>query len=237
LKIQKSFQKNLKMFLDGKSNDAQVFDKLTTTKLNAHLQSLMKGLTAKVFRTYNASETMQQELAKWDSKQNDLSPEEKLAFFTKASIQVAVLCNHQRTLSKSHAVQMENLDTKINEATEEIKQLTEHLQLIKEGKTPTERKNKNGEPLKPFSMNSDVVSRRIATLQKKIKTSEYKKIEKEDTKEIATSTSKVSYIDPRISLAWCVKAEMDFRKIFAQALEDKFAWAIFEIKTKPDFQF
>lgn len=30
--------------------------------LNQHLQSLMPGLTAKVFRTYNASETLQNQL-------------------------------------------------------------------------------------------------------------------------------------------------------------------------------
>lgn len=32
--------------------------------LNKHLQSLMPGLTAKVFRTYNASITLEKELAK-----------------------------------------------------------------------------------------------------------------------------------------------------------------------------
>ena len=30
--------------------------------LNAHLKTLMPGLSAKVFRTYNASETLQNEL-------------------------------------------------------------------------------------------------------------------------------------------------------------------------------
>lgn len=33
-----------------------------TTILNRHLQSLMDGLTAKVFRTYNASITLQEQL-------------------------------------------------------------------------------------------------------------------------------------------------------------------------------
>ena len=35
---------------------------LQTTILNKHLQALMDGLTAKVFRTYNASHTLQQQL-------------------------------------------------------------------------------------------------------------------------------------------------------------------------------
>lgn len=35
---------------------------LQTNMLNKHLSSLMAGLTAKVFRTYNASITLQQQL-------------------------------------------------------------------------------------------------------------------------------------------------------------------------------
>ena len=35
---------------------------MQTTILNKHLQSLMDGLSAKVFRTYNASKTLQDQL-------------------------------------------------------------------------------------------------------------------------------------------------------------------------------
>ena len=41
-----------------KSKSDDLFDKLDTSKLNAHLKELMPGLTAKVFRTYNASITL-----------------------------------------------------------------------------------------------------------------------------------------------------------------------------------
>ncbi|CAL5440217.1 unnamed protein product [Camellia sinensis] len=41
-----------------KSGSDDLFDKLDTKKLNAHLKELMPGLTAKVFRTYNASITL-----------------------------------------------------------------------------------------------------------------------------------------------------------------------------------
>lgn len=33
-----------------------------TTILNKHLQEIMEGLTAKVFRTYNASRTLEEQL-------------------------------------------------------------------------------------------------------------------------------------------------------------------------------
>ncbi len=51
---------NLKSFCANKQADSDVFDALTTTALNEHLKSLMPGLTAKVFRTYNASVTLEE---------------------------------------------------------------------------------------------------------------------------------------------------------------------------------
>lgn len=45
-------------FVPGKKENDDLFDELDTSKLNAHLKELMPGLTAKVFRTYNASVTL-----------------------------------------------------------------------------------------------------------------------------------------------------------------------------------
>ena len=42
----------------GKKAGEDLFDNIDTTRLNAHLKDLMPGLTAKVFRTYNASITL-----------------------------------------------------------------------------------------------------------------------------------------------------------------------------------
>ncbi len=56
--------KNFCLFRKGKKPADDLFDRLTTTNLNSYLKSLMPGLTAKVFRTYNASFTLQQELDK-----------------------------------------------------------------------------------------------------------------------------------------------------------------------------
>ena len=49
--------------MDNKKPGDDLFDRLNTTILNEYLQSLMPGLTAKVFRTYNASITLQEQLA------------------------------------------------------------------------------------------------------------------------------------------------------------------------------
>ncbi|GMQ02427.1 hypothetical protein CsSME_00048659 [Camellia sinensis var. sinensis] len=50
--------KAIQQFRTGKSGGYDLFDKLDTNKLNAHLKELMPGLTVKVFRTYNASITL-----------------------------------------------------------------------------------------------------------------------------------------------------------------------------------
>jgi DNA topoisomerase-1 len=56
---------NLKDFCRGKGKSKEIFDLISTSTLNDHLKSLMPGLTAKVFRTYNASITLQVRTWKW----------------------------------------------------------------------------------------------------------------------------------------------------------------------------
>lgn len=58
-KIDPQVFKNLKIFKRSpKKEGDEIFDRLTTSSLNKHLSNYMQGLTAKVFRTYNASWTM-----------------------------------------------------------------------------------------------------------------------------------------------------------------------------------
>jgi DNA topoisomerase-1 len=52
--------KNIDLFIKGKSQESDLFDKIDAQILNDYLRGLMDGLTAKVFRTYNASFTLQQ---------------------------------------------------------------------------------------------------------------------------------------------------------------------------------
>ena len=56
--------KNIQIFLKNKKQTDDLFDKIDAQVLNDYLKSLMDGLTAKVFRTYNASSTLQKQLNK-----------------------------------------------------------------------------------------------------------------------------------------------------------------------------
>lgn len=109
--VDKQVFKNLKIFKKApKKEGDEIFDRLTTTQLNKHLSSLMPGLTAKVFRTYNASWTFSQ-LLKEIKKGGTVA--EQIKNYNDANRQVAIICNHKRTVGASHAQSMEKFDEKI----------------------------------------------------------------------------------------------------------------------------
>lgn len=71
----------------------------------------MEGLTAKVFRTYNASKKLQDELDSLTIP--DQSVPEKMLAYNRANRQVALLCNHQRSVPKTFEKSMETLKAKV----------------------------------------------------------------------------------------------------------------------------
>jgi DNA topoisomerase-1 len=72
----------------------------------------MEGLTAKVFRTYNASYTMSRLLQELPfDKATTLA--EKVKLYNDCNREVAILCNHKRTVGAAHETQMEKLADRI----------------------------------------------------------------------------------------------------------------------------
>jgi DNA topoisomerase I len=71
----------------------------------------MKGLTAKVFRTYNASITFQEQLD--NNTPEKATVQEKLNAYNHANRMVAILCNHQRSVPKTHDQSMEKMRYKV----------------------------------------------------------------------------------------------------------------------------
>lgn len=116
--VEKRVFKNLELFKDNKKEGDDLFDRLNTVVMNEHLRELMDGLTAKVFRTYNASWTLQTQLNEMTDP--DSSVPEKFLAYNRANRAVAILCNHQRSIPKSHEKSMENLKEKIRQKRELI---------------------------------------------------------------------------------------------------------------------
>jgi len=103
--------KNFQTFIKGKDPKDEIFDQLTTTSLNNYLKNQMDGLTAKVFRTYNASITLENELEK--QPVDDMTVDEKMLVYNRANRDVAILCNHQKSVSKTFGDQMGKIDEKV----------------------------------------------------------------------------------------------------------------------------
>lgn len=75
----------------------------------------MPGLTAKVFRTYNASFTMSHLLQNLDPKKyKNATINEKVKLYNDCNREVAILCNHKRTVGANHAQQMEKMADRVS---------------------------------------------------------------------------------------------------------------------------
>ena len=55
---------------------------------------------------------------------------------------------------------------------------------------------------------------------------ETQRTDKEENKQIALGTSKLNYLDPRISVAWCKKFDVPLEKVYNKTQREKFRWAI-----------
>nr|XP_019934819.1 PREDICTED: DNA topoisomerase I, mitochondrial-like [Paralichthys olivaceus] len=219
--------KNLKLFMENKKPGDALFDRLGTGLMNKHLSSLMPGLTAKVFRTYNASITLQQQLKELTNKSDNEA--EKLLSYNRANRAVAILCNHQRAPPKTFDQSMANLQAKIDDRKEKLALAkTELKQAKKEAKT----KGSSDPKLQVLVERKKVAVRRC---EEQLLKMEVQATDKEENKQIALGTSKLNYLDPRISVAWSRNMEVPVEKIYNKNLRDKFAWAM--DMTELDFVF
>lgn len=291
--VKKEVFQNLKIFKKKpKGPGDDIFDRLDPSILNKHLQNYMPGLTAKVFRTYNASHTMQQQL---DKIPNKGSVNEKVVLFNAANREVAILCNHQRTVAKSHEASVGKIQDRILELkwnkirtkkmilqlepklkkkepeyfaeiddldTEKVQQI--HKKILEREKDRIEKKfareneklkadgdelmpqeelNKRLESLdvmeaefrdelktdKPSVKASATVEKLRAQVDKfeeRITNTELQLKDKEDNSTVALGTSKMNYIDPRLTVMFSKKFDVPIEKLFTKTLREKFKWAI-----------
>ena len=49
---------------------------------------------------------------------------------------------------------------------------------------------------------------------------------KKDGADVALGTSKINYMDPRITVAWCKRCDLEISRLFPKTLKDKFNWAM-----------
>jgi DNA topoisomerase-1 len=202
--------KNIEEFMQNKNKKDELFDLITSSNLNEYLSSFMEGLTAKVWRTYNASLLFQKELDKIkEEKVAEIEPNERLnyliAMFNQANTAVALLCNHQKNVDKTLDVMINKIDDRIKELK---KKKAKHI----------EKKHHD----------------KAKKIEAKIKSLKLKKDTKTKMKNVSLGTSKNNYIDPRIIFSFIKKFEIPPEKLFTKTLIKRFEWAN---KIDKDFRF
>ena len=113
----------LQRFVSAKQPDADIFDMVNPQKLNDYLKESMDDLSAKVFRTYNASITLQNELNQGEIDADNDTVEQKIKFYEDCNRKVAILCNHQKSISKQHQASMEKAQAAVQEKRDKLAKL------------------------------------------------------------------------------------------------------------------
>lgn len=256
VQVPRAVYRNMKAFIKNKKPSDQLFEHVEPGALNAHLKLLMPGLTAKVFRTFNASTTLQEQLnlfakvfggepGKVDVKLSDIR-----LFYNRANRQVAVLCNHQKSVSKTHVQQIDQIDDRVASMRDQIAALEAHAAALEDGTIVATKKRKRGtseddeqtpvegetkERRMPNTL--EAVQKKIAKIELAIHNLESVKQDKGEGATIQNSTSKINYMDPRITARFCKRSGLPLSKVFPTTLLNRFAWAIAEIEDDPDFLF
>lgn len=293
VEVDKQVFKNLRIFKKPpKQPGDALFDRISPPMVNKQFQTYMKGLTAKVFRTYNASKTMQDQI---DLIPNEGTVAEKVVKFNAANRTVAILCNHQRTVAKGHGSLVQKINDKLKEMIwqkirlkrlilqiepnllkkdpkyfAEIDDLTKedeeaiHHALIERQKDAAQKKfvrdndklKAEDQPLlaesvllerlgkidetarelseelktgKPIAKASDTVEKlkqQIEKIEIRVVNTSLLLKDKEDNSEVSLGTSKMNYIDPRLTVMFSKKYDVPIEKLFTKTLRDKFKWAI-----------
>jgi DNA topoisomerase-1 len=105
--------KNLRDFIKGKKPGDQIFQNIGSSQVNAFLSGIIEGISAKVFRTYHASRTVQEYLDSTEMK--GASDLDKLYFAKYANLEAAIYCNHKRTIPKTWEESLKKKEQKLAE--------------------------------------------------------------------------------------------------------------------------
>eukprot|EP00798_Chlamydomonas_sp_ICE-L_P013943 gene13943-19879_t len=223
-KVYKNMEKFKRMDARGKRKVAgdMIFDEFNATNLNEVLKDIMDGLSVKVFRTYNASIALDKLLRDFEASSRAVSVDEKKVDYDKANKEVAILCNHQRSVPKAHQVQMEKMKEKLALLNVELTEILDDLKESKKG-----RPGKDGK-----LVDASTLEARAQRKKDQVAKMELVMGAKEDLSTVALGTSKINYMDPRITVAWCKRNEVPIEKVFNKSLLSKFLWAM---DTEPDF--
>jgi len=91
--------------------------------------------------------------------------------------------------------------------------------LKKEAKTGKVEAEGKGPTVEKMEANLDKLTQRIETMKVQM-------ADKDNNKEVALGTSKINYIDPRLTVVFSKKFNVPIERFFSKTLREKFDWAI-----------
>ncbi|MCI0557654.1 MAG: DNA topoisomerase I [Nitrososphaera sp.] len=194
---------SMKKFMQGKKPNEPIFDGMNSRKVNAFLQTIMPGLTAKVFRTCIATKVVQEALSVMRVEPT-ASESQKVYVARTANLKAAITCNHKKGVDpKNPAAKkaMEKFEDSIAKKKEAIANLTADI-AAKKWKTELQEKR---------------LKERLEKLEVQLKL-------QQETRDYSLGTSLRNYIDPRIMKAWLNYVNLDWTKIYTATLQRKFMW-------------
>ena len=219
----KQFHDNLKELVSNKKNNQEIFDDITSRHVNAYYSTIVKGLTAKVFRTYLASSVVSKYLRAHDNIKSE-SNMKKLFHAKLANLDAAKMCNHKRTIPKNFDQTLEKKKNTLNDV-EKAKPWQKYEESLKKTQSKIIKTEVQRETQKKQI-------KKIKTMIKKKKEKHTERIEKlqlqidltQKTRDYNLGTSLRNYIDPRIFQSWTDEVVAEWEKLYTSALQKKFLW-------------
>ena len=219
----KQFHDNLKELISSKKETDEIFDGITSRHVNEYYSTILKGLSAKVFRTYLASKVVSKYLREHDDVKLK-SDVEKLYHAKLANLDAAIMCNHKRTIPKTFEEALEKKKNTLKNAEKSSPWVKQEDSLKKaENKTVKTEKQKEAQKKQ---------IKKIKLQIKKQKEKQKERLEKlklqieltQKTRDYNLGTSLRNYIDPRIFKSWTDEMNADWEKLYTAALQKKFLW-------------
>jgi DNA topoisomerase-1 len=128
-RIDDRVKKNLRAFAE-ENHGGTLFDEVNSSVVSQFLDEVMEGITAKVFRTYYATEAVESRLKELPVER-DAPDYRKKHVATLANLEAAITCNHKRTIPKtweqSLTRQKERLAARKRRAKENMRKYRERI--------------------------------------------------------------------------------------------------------------
>ena len=186
-KIDDRVKENIKAFIEA-NKSGTIFDEVNSAVVSEFLDEVMKGISAKVFRTCYASEAVEDKLKKLPIDVEDPDYKKKHVA-TLANLEAAITCNHKRTIPKTWAQSLQKKKdrlaarkqkskererkarSKIREQDEKYRErLERYEEKLEQYKAQLDDYKKQLEEKKEQDRSTNGIEKRIASKKRSIKT-------------------------------------------------------------------